>query len=137
VLFLHVLAKISGGWGVALVSGIVAAFAALAARFWVLIKTTRRLSLRAVFLTTSAFLFLMGLKFIGEGLQEFPGAGTRALCLGPRSRLAHGNRPQSDLASTGGANGRRDDGHHRRRHGNRRAPSAPLGKPGDAGTPDH
>jgi high-affinity iron transporter len=71
VLFLHVLAKTSGGWGPALVSGIVAAFAALAVLFWILIKTTRKLPLRAVFLTTSAFLFLMGLKFVGEGLQEF------------------------------------------------------------------
>jgi high-affinity iron transporter len=71
VLFLHVLAKTSGGWGTALVSGIVAAFAALAALIWIVVNTTRRLPLRAVFLTTSAFLFLMGLKFVGEGLQEF------------------------------------------------------------------
>jgi high-affinity iron transporter len=28
------------------------------------------LPLRAVFLATSAFLFLMGLKFVGEDLQE-------------------------------------------------------------------
>jgi high-affinity iron transporter len=71
VLFLHVLAKTSGGWGTPLVSGILAAFAGLAALFWIVVKTTRRLPLRAVFLTTSAFLFLMGLKFVGEGLQEF------------------------------------------------------------------
>jgi high-affinity iron transporter len=71
VLFLHVLAKTSGGWGTALVCGIVTAFAALAALFWIVVNTTRRLPLRAVFLTTSAFIFLMGLKFVGEGLQEF------------------------------------------------------------------
>jgi len=71
VLFLHVLAKTGGGWGAPLVSGILAAFAGLAALFWIVVNTTRRLPLRAVFLTTSAFLFLMGLKFVGEGLQEF------------------------------------------------------------------
>jgi high-affinity iron transporter len=71
VLFLHVLAKTSGGWTADLVSGIFAAFAGLALLFWVIVKSTRRLPLRAVFLVTSAFLFVMGLKFVGEGLQEF------------------------------------------------------------------
>jgi high-affinity iron transporter len=65
-----VLVKTSGGRGTAFVSAIVAAVAALAALFWILIKTTRHLPLRAVFLATSAFLFLMGLKFVGEDLQE-------------------------------------------------------------------
>jgi high-affinity iron transporter len=37
----------------------------------IIIRTTRHFSLRAVFLGTSFFLFVMGLKFIGEGLQEF------------------------------------------------------------------
>jgi len=95
VLFLHVLAKTNGGWTAPLVSGIVAAFIALAVLFWIIVKTTRRLPLRLVFLGTSCFLFLMGLKFIGEGLQEFqeqalipydmaPGAGVlSALGLNP------------------------------------------------------
>jgi high-affinity iron transporter len=71
VLFLHVLAKTNGGWGAPLLSGILTACAGLAALFWIVVNTTRRLPLRAVFLVTSAFLFLMGLKFLGEGLQEF------------------------------------------------------------------
>ncbi len=71
ILFLHVLAKTNGGWTAQLISGIVAAFLALAILFWIIVKTTRRLPLRAVFLATSIFLFLMGLKFVGEGLQEF------------------------------------------------------------------
>ena len=71
VLFLHVLAKSSGGWTAPLLSGIATAFAILALLLWVVVSTTRRLPLRAVFLFTSAFLFLMGLKFVGEGLQEF------------------------------------------------------------------
>jgi high-affinity iron transporter len=95
VLFLHVLAKTNGGWTTPLVSGIVAAFAVLAVLLWVIVNTTRRLPLRTVFLVTSLFLFLMGLKFVGEGLQEFqeqalvpydmaPGAGwLTALGLNP------------------------------------------------------
>ena len=95
VLFLHVLAKTSGGWTAPLLSGIATAFAALAVLFWIIVSTTRRLPLRAVFLVTSLFLFLMGLKFVGEGLQEFqeqalipydmaPGAGwLTALGLNP------------------------------------------------------
>jgi high-affinity iron transporter len=71
VLFLHVLAQTNGGWTTGLVGGIVAAFAILAVVFWIILTTTRRLPLRAVFLVTSAFLFVMGLKFVGEGLQEF------------------------------------------------------------------
>jgi high-affinity iron transporter len=71
VLFLHVLAKTNGGWTAPLVSGIVTAFAGLAVLFWIIVNSTRRLPLRAVFLVTSVFLFLMGLKFVGEGLQEF------------------------------------------------------------------
>jgi len=95
VLFLHVLAKTNGGWTAPLVSGIVTAFAVLAVLFWIIVNTTQRLPLRAVFLVTSLFLFLMGLKFVGEGLQEFqeqalipydmaPGAGwLTALGLNP------------------------------------------------------
>lgn len=95
VLFLHVLAKGNGGWTASLIGGILAAFVCLAVLCWVIVNTTRRLPLRAVFLVTSAFLFLMGLKFIGEGLQEFqeqamvpydvaPGAGwLSALGLNP------------------------------------------------------
>jgi high-affinity iron transporter len=70
VLFLHTLAKTSGGWSLALIGGIATAFAALAIIFQVVIRSSRRLPLRAVFLVTSAFLFVMALKFVGEGLQE-------------------------------------------------------------------
>jgi high-affinity iron transporter len=71
ILFLHVLAKTNGGWTATLISGIVSAFLALAMLFLAIIRTTRHFPLRAVFLGTSFFLFVMGLKFIGEGLQEF------------------------------------------------------------------
>ena len=71
VLFLHALSKTSGGWGPSLLGGIAAATVILAALYFVIRRTTQRLPVRAVFLVTSAFLFLMGLKFIGQGLQEF------------------------------------------------------------------
>jgi high-affinity iron transporter len=71
ILFLHVLAKTNGGWTATLISGIVWAFLALATLFLTIIRTTRYFPLRAVFLGTSFILFVMGLKFIGEGLQEF------------------------------------------------------------------
>jgi high-affinity iron transporter len=70
VLFLHVLAQTGGGWTFSLLSGILVACAVLGVLFWVIVKGTRRLPLRPVFLITSLFLFLMGIKFIGEGLQE-------------------------------------------------------------------
>ncbi len=71
VLFLHALAKSSGGWTTGLIGGLIAAAIGLCAIFVVVTRATRRLPLRAVFLVTSAFMFVMGLKFVGEGLQEF------------------------------------------------------------------
>jgi high-affinity iron transporter len=70
VLFLHALARTKGGWSVDLASGIVAAAIALVAIYVIISQTSRRLPLRAVFIVTSTFLFLMGLKFLGEGIQE-------------------------------------------------------------------
>lgn len=70
ILFLHTLAKTSGGWGSAVVGGIAVAFVGIAVLMAIVLKTTRRLPLRATFIVTSAFLFVMGLKFVGEGLQE-------------------------------------------------------------------
>lgn len=71
VLFLHALSKTSGGWGPSLIAGVLAASVILVGLYAIISQTTRRLPLRAVFLVTSGFLFLMGLKFIGQGLQEF------------------------------------------------------------------
>ncbi len=39
--------------------------------FFVINGVARRLPLRPVFILTSAFLFFMAIKFIGEGMQEF------------------------------------------------------------------
>ncbi len=71
VLFIHVLAQTSGGWGVELIAGLIAAAVALVALFFVINSVARRLPLRALFLVTSFFLFAMAIRFIGEGMQEF------------------------------------------------------------------
>jgi high-affinity iron transporter len=71
VLFVHALAQTSGGWSSALFGGLAIAALVLAGLF-VLIQTLAvRLPLRAVFIVTSGFLFVMAVKFIGEGIQEF------------------------------------------------------------------
>jgi high-affinity iron transporter len=71
VLFIHALAKTAGGWTISLIGGLAAAAAVLAAVFFGLRSLMLRLPLRAVFLVTSGFLFVMALKFIGQGIQEF------------------------------------------------------------------
>lgn len=70
-LFLHTLAKSHGGWNGSILAGIACAAAVLAGLFYVVTYTSRRLPLRTVFIATSAFLFVMGLKFVGEGIKEF------------------------------------------------------------------
>jgi len=70
VLFLHALATSSGGWSVGLIAGLVGGALCLAAIFYAMQKLAFMLPLRPVFLVTSAFLFIMGLRFIGAALQE-------------------------------------------------------------------
>jgi high-affinity iron transporter len=70
VLFLHALARSSGGWSAGLNFGLLAAFAGLFVLYATMQWLAVRLSLRPVFLLTSAFLFLMGLRFIGGAIQE-------------------------------------------------------------------
>jgi high-affinity iron transporter len=70
VLFLHALARSSGGWNVGLAVGLLAALLCLFALFGAMQWLAFRLPLRPVFLLTSAFLFLMGLRFIGGAVQE-------------------------------------------------------------------
>lgn len=71
VLFIHALAKTSGGWTLALFGGLVAAAGVLILAFFAIRMLALRLPLRAVFLVTSGFLFLMAVKFVGEAIQEF------------------------------------------------------------------
>jgi len=71
VLFVHALAKTTGGWTAPMFGGVIVAAFVLAALFFVIQTLAMRLPLRAVFIVTSGFLFVMAVKFIGEGLREF------------------------------------------------------------------
>ncbi len=70
VLFLHALARSSGGWSAGLNIGLLAAVVGLFALYAAMQWLAFRLPLRPVFLLTSAFLFLIGLRFIGGAVQE-------------------------------------------------------------------
>ncbi|WP_342165641.1 FTR1 family iron permease [Methylobacterium sp. SD21] len=70
ILFLQALAKSANGFDGALLAGLAAASLALAAMFVAMQWLALRLPLRPMFLVTSAFLFVMGLKLVGEAIQE-------------------------------------------------------------------
>lgn len=70
MLFLEALAKTEGGWNAGLALGLVAAAGLLAVAYAVMQKAAVKLPVRPVFLITSAFLFVMGLRFVGAGIQE-------------------------------------------------------------------
>ena len=70
MLFLQALAKTEGGWNLGLALGLAGACALLALSYAVMRRATLKLPLRPVFLVTSAFLFVMGLRFVGAAVQE-------------------------------------------------------------------
>lgn len=70
VLFLHALAKGANGFDASLLTGLAVATAALAAMFVAMQWLALRLPLRPMFLITSAFLFFMGLRMVGQAFQE-------------------------------------------------------------------
>ena len=71
VLFIHALAGSLGSWSLELIAGLVAAAGILVMLFFAINVIARRLPLRPLFLITSAFLFVMALKFTGQAIQEF------------------------------------------------------------------
>ncbi|GJD59701.1 FTR1 family protein [Methylobacterium dankookense] len=71
ILFLHALAKSNSGFDGSLFAGLGVAALALAAMFVAMQWLALRLPLRPMFVITSAFLFVMGLKLVGEAFQEF------------------------------------------------------------------
>jgi high-affinity iron transporter len=71
VLFINALASAEGGWSVGLFAGLAAATAGLVVLFYFINLIAQKLPLRPLFIITSAFLFAMALKFIGEAVQEF------------------------------------------------------------------
>jgi high-affinity iron transporter len=71
VLFVYALAQTSGGWTAPLLAGLAAATFGLVVLFYFINFVAQRLPLRPLFIVTSAFLFVMAIKFIGEAIQEF------------------------------------------------------------------
>lgn len=71
VLFVHALAQTEGGWSFGMVAGLAFAALVLGVLFMFVNIVARRLPLRPVFIATSFFLFVMAVRFIGLGLQEF------------------------------------------------------------------
>jgi high-affinity iron transporter len=71
VLFINALATAEGGWSAGLFGGLAAATVGLAVLFYFINLIAQRLPLRPLFIVTSAFLFAMAIKFIGEAVQEF------------------------------------------------------------------
>lgn len=70
VLFLHALSKSTGGWSFGFVFGLLVAAAALVVLFVLVRIFAMRLPLRPLFLVTSAFLFVMALRFVGGAIKE-------------------------------------------------------------------
>lgn len=70
VLFYAALANAEGGYSVSLFAGIAAAMLGLVVLYAVMQVVSMRIPLRPLFIITSAFLFMMALKFIGNGLME-------------------------------------------------------------------
>jgi high-affinity iron transporter len=71
VLFINALASTEGGWSAGLFAGLGVATVGLAVLFYFINLIAQRIPLRPLFIITSAFLFAMAIKFIGEAVQEF------------------------------------------------------------------
>jgi high-affinity iron transporter len=71
VLFVHALAGSSDGWSAGLFAGLAAGAFALVVLFFVINAVATRLPLRVVFVVTSAFLFVLAIKLIGDAIMEF------------------------------------------------------------------
>lgn len=70
-LFVYALANTSGGWTAGLFAGLAAGAVGLVVLFFVINIVAARLPLRPLFIVTSAFLFVMAIKFIGDAIMEF------------------------------------------------------------------
>jgi high-affinity iron transporter len=71
VLFINALATTEGGWSAGLFAGLGVATIGLAVLFYFINLIAQKIPLRPLFIITSAFLFAMAIKFIGEAVQEF------------------------------------------------------------------
>ena len=81
-------------------AGLAAATAGLVVLFYFINLIAQKLPLRPLFIITSAFLFAMAIKFIGEAVQEFqvvtngfaPEFGSRC-CRSPNLKAQRGSVP--------------------------------------------
>jgi high-affinity iron transporter len=71
VLFINALATTEGGWSVSLFGGLIVAALGLGVLFYFINLIAQKIPLRPLFIITSAFLFAMAIKFIGEAVREF------------------------------------------------------------------
>jgi high-affinity iron transporter len=71
VLFINAVATTEGGWSAGLFAGLGAATVGLVVLFYFINLIAQKIPLRPLFIITSAFLFAMAIKFIGEAVQEF------------------------------------------------------------------
>src|ERR1700716_3287188 len=71
VLFINALAAAEGGWSVGLFAGLGAATIGLVVLFYFINLIAQKIPLRPLFIITSAFLFVIAVKFVGEAVQEF------------------------------------------------------------------
>jgi len=71
VLFINALATTEGGWSAGLFAGLGVATVGLVVLFYFINLIAQKIPLRPLFIITSAFLFAMAIKFIGEAVQEF------------------------------------------------------------------
>jgi len=74
-LFLHALALDSGGWGLSMIAGIALGSVTLFVMFAIVKSMAVRLPLKPFFTVTAGFLFVMGILFAGQSVQEFQEMG--------------------------------------------------------------
>ena len=70
VVFYHALTNSEGGWTTPILAGFIVATLGLALIFIAMRLLTVRLPLRPLFIVTSAFLFVMAFRFLGDGVHE-------------------------------------------------------------------
>ena len=68
---MYALAVTEGGWSLGLFCGLAAGTVGLVVLFYFINLIAARIPLRPLFIITSAFLFAMGIKFIGDAIKEF------------------------------------------------------------------
>jgi high-affinity iron transporter len=70
VLFLYALASTHGGWSIELLLGLLGAALCLVLIYGAMQWLAMKIPVRPLFILTSAFLFVMGLRFIAAAIQE-------------------------------------------------------------------